>query len=124
MIKKILILIFLVYLTSGCSVYHINSEDISSNYYPSKKTAKEIIYVENIDKPHEIIGFVTVNTERRQSISAVIEKMKRESAILGGDIITDIKTNATGTWKKLPAQQVIGNAYVRADFTATIAILK
>ena len=54
----------------------------------------------------------------------IIEKLKREAAVLGADAITDIKTDSTGTWKKLPLQHVLGNAYVRANFTATAVVFK
>lgn len=46
--------------------------------------------------------------------------MKREAAILGGDAITDIQSDATGTWKRLPIQKTIGNAYVRSNYTAEV----
>ena len=51
-----------------------------------------------------------------------IEKMKSEAAILGGEAITDIQSDATGLWKRLPAQRTIGNAYVRANFTASVVV--
>ena len=121
---RILTLISRIFLTSGCTIYHINSEDLTSDYYTSKQSADDVLYIESLDKPHEVIGRVVINAERRQKISEVLEKMKREAAILGGDVITDIRSDATGEWKKLPAQQVIGNAYVRANFSATVAVIK
>ncbi len=124
MIKKFSALIALVVLTSSCNIYHINSADTTDAYYPSKSFNK-VTYQESITQPHKIIGTITINAERRQnSMDAVIDKMKREAAILGGDVITDIKSDATGIWKRLPAQQTIGNAYVRANFTASVAILE
>ncbi len=124
MIKKFLALILTVLLTSSCSIYHINSMDSTDDYYPSK-SADEVVFLEIIDQTHEIIGVVTVNAERKQrSIDDILNKMKREAAILGGDAITDIQTDATGVWKKLPIQQTIGNAYVRANYTASVVVLK
>lgn len=122
--KKFAFLICLVFLTSACSLYRVSSRDNAIDYYPSKESSEDVIYVESIDKPFEYIGQVTVNAERRQMISEVIEKMKREAAILGGDAITEIETNATGYWKRLPAQEFIGNGYVRADFTAKVVVFK
>lgn len=122
--KKIVGLIIIVLIFSSCSLYKVSSEDVTANYYPSKNTADDVIYVEKLDRPHEIIGYVTVNAERRQTISIVIDKIKREAAIMGGDAITGITTDATGAWKKLPAQDVIGNAYVRANFKAAVAVFK
>ena len=124
MTKKILALITLIVLTSSCSIYHINSVDNTDAFYPQKQ-ANEVVYLESIDQPYEVIGTVTVNGERQQrSINNILVKMKREAAILGGDAITDLQTDATGIWKKLPVQQTIGNAYVRANFTASVVVLK
>ena len=124
MMKKSLMFIALVFFVSGCSLYHVTSEDATDDYYPSKATANEVVYIENIDRAYEVIGYVTVNTERRQRISEVIEKMRREAAIIGGDVITNIRSDATGAWKQLPVQEVIGNGYVRANFKASVAVFK
>ncbi|MBF0521724.1 MAG: hypothetical protein HQL24_01565 [Candidatus Omnitrophica bacterium] len=124
MTKKLLTLISLVFLASACSLYHVDSADVTTNYYPSKKSASDVVYLETVTEPHEIIGYVTVNTERRHTIEDVLDKIKREAAILGGDAITDIRTDATGEWKKLPAQKLIGNAYIRANFTAAVVVFK
>ena len=124
--KKIYSLIAILFLTAGCSIYSVDSQSTSEEFYPSKGSPHDVAYLENVTQPHEVIATVIVNTERRQEqkMEDVIEKMKREAAILGGDAITDIKTDATGTWKKLPAQKVIGNAYVRENFTAAAVIFK
>lgn len=126
MTKNIYFISILLLMASGCSVYNIDSQNVSTNYYPSKKLFNDVVYLEKVDKPNEIIGYVTVNTERIQSdkMEDIIMKMKREAAILGADAITEIKTDATGEWKKLPAQKLMGNAYVRANFTATAIIFK
>ncbi len=124
MTKKVLALITFVLLTSSCSIYHINSVDSTEAFYP-QKSPDEVVYLNTVDQAHEVIGNVTINGERQQrSINDIIVKMKREAAILGGDAITDIQSDATGVWKKLPVQQTIGNAYVRANFTAKVIILK
>lgn len=109
---------------TGCSLYHVNSEDTTTEYYPAKESPRDVVFLENIDKPHQVIGIVTVNAERRQYLSEVLEKMKREAAILGGDAITNLQSDASGTWKKLPAQDIIGNGYVRANFTASVVVYK
>lgn len=124
MIKNVVALIAFVLLTSSCSIYHIHSVDSTDNYYPSK-SAGEVAYLEEIDEDYAIIGTVTVNGERKQrSIDDILVKMKREAAILGGNAITDIQSDATGVWKRLPVQQTIGNAYVRANYTASVVIFE
>jgi len=115
-------IIFLLFFASGCSIYHVNSVDTTEDYYPSKQTANDVVYLQTVDKPHRVIAQVIVNTERRKTISEVIGKMKREAAILGGDAITDIRTDASGAWKKLPAQALVGNGYIRANFTASVIV--
>lgn len=122
MSKRILFLILTVSLTSACSLYHIDSEEVTTNFYPSKESAAEVEYVETVTGPHEVIGFITVNAERSQVMSEIIAKMKREAAIIGGDAITNITSNATGRWKRVPPQKLLGNAYIRANFTATVIV--
>jgi len=122
--KKFLFLFILTFFTSACSVYHVTSDDTTGDVYPQKHSPQEILYLETVDRPFEIIGYVHVTTERRQQMSDVIERMKYEAAIIGGDAIVDITSDATGTWKKLPAQNFIKNGYVRANFSATVIIFK
>ena len=123
--KRLLSLLFLVLLTaSSCSVYSVDSKDLTNEFYPPKNSTADIVFLENIDKPHTVIAQITVTTERRQRMQDVIHRMKREAAILGGDAITDIRSDATGEWKKLPAQTVIGNGYIRANFTANVVVFK
>lgn len=109
---------------SGCSIFHVDSQDVSSGFHPPKPTAESVVLLDTVDRPHEIIGYITVNSERRQTLDHVFDKMKREAAILGADAIIDVKTDANGVWKKLPAQKFIGNGYVRANFTATAIVFK
>lgn len=123
-IDRLILLLPLIVFTAACSLYNVSSEETTQNYYASKPTTKDIEYLEDVAKPHEIIGYVTVNAERRQSMNEVIDRMKREAAILGGDAITNIQSDSTGEWKKLPAQQLVGNAYVRANFKGTVVVLK
>ena len=115
----------LLVFASGCSLYHVMSEYTTEDFYPAKETSAEIVYMETVNRPHEVIAVVTVNAERHQlNMENVIAKMKREAAILGGDAITDLRSDATGVWKRLPVQKTIGNAYVRANFTASVVVFK
>ena len=124
MSQKIFILMMFVFLASGCSIISVDSKDLTEDYYPSKRSKDDVVYLEEVNRPHKIIATVTVNTERNQRVNDVIEKMKYEAAILGGDAITDLKTDAGGIWKKLPAQKLMSNAYVRANFTASVVIFQ
>ena len=108
----------------ACSIYHVNFEDTSSEFYPPKTSADQIVYMEKLDRPHDIIGYVTVNTERNQRMSDILVRMKHEAAVLGADAITDVHTDASGMWKKLPAQHFFGNGFVRANFKAAAVVFK
>ena len=121
--KKTILLLTLSIFVSGCSIYRINSEEVTSNYHPSKKP-EQVQFLEETSDSYEIVGFVTINSERNQNFEEIVEKMKKEAAVLGGDAIINITTNATGTWKKLPAQKFVGNAYVRANYSATVIVFK
>ena len=123
--KRIFFYCALVLLTSACSLYTVDSQDISTDYYPPKNSSSDVVYLDTVTQPHEIIGYVTVDAERQQrSIDDVIDKMKYEAAVLGGDAITDIKTDVPGYWKKLPAQEMLKNGYVRANFSAAVVVFK
>ena len=121
--KKTILLFVLLFITSGCSFYSINSEEVTENYYPPKKSAESVAYLEDVTGPHEVIGFVSVNTERRQKMQDVLEKMKREAAMLGGDAITNItrKTSkGTEKMKLVKLRKFFENGYIRSTFTATV----
>lgn len=122
--RTFFLVLFLTISTNGCSIYHVDSQDISSTFHPSKRSINEVEYLSEVERPHEIVGYVTVNTERSQKFDEIIERMKREAAILGGDAIINIRSDATGQWKRLPVQDVIGNAYIRANYSAAVIIFK
>lgn len=124
MTKKTLLgcLLLSLLVLNSCSVYQIDSNPSSATYYPPKKSPSEIVYLESLSRPHEIIGTVVVTTERRQALENIIPKMQYEAAMLGGDAITDIETDATGTWKKIKAKALLGNAYIRANYSAKVIV--
>lgn len=114
----------LIFAVSACSLYKVDSQNATDQYYSPKHSSSDVVYLEEVGRPHTVIGKVTVNAERNKSLTDVIEKMKHEAAIIGGDAITNIQTDASGLWKKLPAQKLVGNAYVRANFTADVVVFK
>ena len=124
MTKKNLLLIFCTVFISACSIYAVNYEETATAFYPPKKSSLEVKYIEDITSPHEVIGFVTINTERRQRMSEIIEKMKRGAAVLGGDAITNITMNSSDGTKEIKGKNFFSNAYIRATFTATVVVLK
>ena len=123
-ISKFLIFVVSVLLVSGCSIYSIDSKDTTQDFYAPKKSIEEVQFIEKVDQPSVVIGVVTVTTERRQSFDDILPKLKQEAAILGGDIITDIQSNATGSWKSISFQKILGNAYVRSEYSAKVLVLK
>lgn len=122
--KRIFPWLVLTLVLTGCTVYQIDSKNTSQDFYPPKTAIDQVQYLENVDKPFEQIGEVTVTTERRQSLADVLPKLKQEAAVLGGDAITDIQTNATGMWKKIKLQKLFGNAYIRATYSAKVIVFK
>jgi|CXWL01.1.fsa_nt_gi uncharacterized protein YbjQ (UPF0145 family) len=122
--KLISPVLMLTFLAAGCSIYQIDSKPENAVYYPPKRNPLEIVYLESLDKPHEVIGTVVVTTERRQSLENILPKMQYEASVLGGDAITDIQTDATGVWKKIKAQALLGNAYIRANYSAKVVVFK
>ncbi|MBF0478914.1 MAG: hypothetical protein HQL26_05490 [Candidatus Omnitrophica bacterium] len=113
--KKLLLFTSLLFLT-GCSLYNVTSEDTTTNFYPSKKSAADVTYLTTVDRAYDVIGTVRVNTERRQKISEVIDRMKYEASILGGDAIINVKVTSPYKWNP--------NGYIRGIFTADVIVFK
>jgi len=116
------VVVLVTFLMAGCSLYQIDSQTKTTKYYPPKKTTADVIYVEQPDRAHEVIGEVIVTTERRQTLESIIPKMQYEAAVMGGDAFTDIRTDATGTWKKIQLKTLLGNAYIRANYSAKVIL--
>ena len=111
----------------ACSLYTIDSETMTSEFYPSKNSRNEVVYLENVNRPYEMIGRVEVNAERTKTkeIQDIIDKLKYEAAILGGDAITNITTNAgNGKWAKNKPKKLFGNANIRTNFVADVIVFK
>lgn len=126
MTKKILSLA-LVLSISGCMFYNINSEEVTENYYAPRKSEEDVVYLEEVTEPHEVIGFVSVSTERRNKMNDVIEKMKREAATLGGDAITNITRKTPKGEEKMKmagVKKFFENGNIRATFTATVVAMR
>ena len=109
---------------AGCTFYQIDSKDTTLDFYPPKQSIDDVKYMETVDQPYEEIGIVTVTTERRQTLEDVLPKLKQEAAILGGDVITDVKEDTGGTWKNVKLQKLFGNASIRTHHTAKVLVLK
>jgi len=120
--RTVLSLAFLVACLSGCTVYQINSKDTTKGFYPPKKSIDEVRYMEKVDQPFEEIGIVTVTTERIHSIDDVLPLLKQEAAILGGDVITDVKEDTGGAWKNAKLQKLLGNSNIRTSYTAKVLV--
>jgi len=125
MIKNLALLICLTIFTTGCTYYRVHSVDTSEKIYYPKKSSEEVAFIEKITTPHEVIGSVTVASDRSgQRMFVIIERMKHEAAILGGDAITDIQVESDQIWKKIPPKKLFENAYIRANFTASVIAYK
>lgn len=122
--KKAFYLILLCLWTAGCSVYRIDSVDTTLDFYPPKNSADQVAYLETINKPFEVIGLVTVTTERTHSFEEILEKIRHEAAVLGGDAVTDIQSDASGTWGRIRPPKLLENAYLHARYSAKVVVLK
>ncbi len=122
---KLLFLFLSLTFASGCTLYTIDSYEKASQFYPSKASTNDVAYEEVVTRQHEIVGTVTVNAERHQDLSKVVEQIKFEAAILGGDAITNIRSNSgTGKWAKVKPQKLFGNANVRTNYIADVVVYK
>ncbi len=124
--KKNILWVFMLlsFFATGCTSYSLNFEDVTDTSYPAKSSPRDVAYVENIDRPFEVIGYVTVNTERRTPLKEVIERLKPQAALLGGDAITNIESDASGFWKRPGISKILGNAYIRVNYRAQVVAFK
>ncbi len=122
--RKIFLMFILAGVLTGCSIYQIDFRNTSEDSYPSKTGIDQVLYMEKVDKPFKEIGVATVTTERRQALEDVLPKLRQEAAILGGDAITDVQSDATGIWKKIKPHKLFGNAYIRATYSAKVIVFK
>ena len=121
--KNLIVILTFVLLLASCSFYKVDSDISAGKFYPSKETTSQVTYLEVISRDHEIIGTVTVNAERNQRLVDVIEKMKREAAVMGGDAVTNIRTNAgDGKWAQIKPKNFFRKGNVRANFIADVVV--
>jgi len=90
MLRAVVLVIVSSVILAGCSLYRVDSTDLSSDFFPPKNSADQVVYLEKLDKPYEVIGLVKITTDRVNSQEEVVAKMRYEAAILGADAITDI----------------------------------
>ncbi len=114
--KKInyFLLMLLLISVSGCTFYAVDAQEIVIAPSGKVSTEHDVQYLETVNVPYEVIGHVTVNTERRNSLEEVIEKMKRQVAILGGDAVTNI----------IQTDKPSAIAHVRTIYTGTVIVFK
>ena len=116
---------FGIFIFSACSLYTVDFESTSYDFHPAKVSKDEVAYLETVSKPCDVIAHVTVNAERNQKMQEVLDKLKKEAAVLGGDAITNIQTNAgTGKWAKIKPKKLFGNANIRANYVADVVVFK
>ena len=121
MMNRIAVFIGFVMMFSGCTLYQVTSEETTFEYYPPKSSKKEVVYQEDVTRPHKLIGYVKVNAERNQKLENVIDRLKAEAAAMGADAITHITTvNSSG--KKFP--KILANAGIRETYTADLVVFE
>ena len=113
MLKSILKISFVLIgalMLAGCSIYRIDSQDTTPDYYPPRKSSQEVYYQEKMNRPFEIVGSVMVSVENGRSFDEVLARMRGEAALLGGDVITGVIHEPEGV--------------IRTRYTAKVAVFK
>lgn len=77
----------LSFILAGCSIYKIDSRDTSLGFYPPKPSGYQVLCLDKLEKPHEVIGTVTVTTNRSRPLMEIKDQMIHEAATMGGDAI-------------------------------------
>jgi hypothetical protein len=90
MLRLALGMMICVVLFAGCSLYRVDSKDASSDFFPPKSSPDQVLCLEKVDKPYDVIGIVRITTGGMVPREEVVTKMRYEAAILGADAIMDI----------------------------------
>ena len=90
MVRSVVLMVSFSIFLAGCSLYRVDSQDLSSDFYPPKDSSDQVVYFEKLDKPYDLIGIVKITTERMVPLDDVMARMRYEAAVLGADAITDI----------------------------------
>jgi hypothetical protein len=109
MLRAVVLIIVSFMLFTGCSLYRVDSKDLSSDFYPPKDSVDQVVYLEKLDKPYDVIGLVKITTDRISPREEVVAKMRYEAAIIGADAVTDI---------------VSVHAPLRVEYTAKAIVFK
>ena len=94
-------------LFAGCSLYRVDSKNVSSDFYPPKDSVDQVVYLEKVEKPCDVIGIVKVTAEGENSREEVISKMRHEGEMLGADAITDISSEHDSFHVRYTAKAVV-----------------
>ncbi len=117
--KLLLLMTASLLMSLGCSMYRIDAKDISYDYYPPKKSVEEVVYLPTVSRPFEVIGSVSIDVERFRTMEEVIDKMKYEAAVIGGDAITDVRADVHENTSEL-----FKNAYIRKRYFSKVIVFK
>ncbi len=109
MAQTMLLIVLCFLFFTGCSLYRVDSKDTSSDFYAPKDSVDQVVFLEKLKKPYDVIGVVKGVTEGLTSRDDVIEKMRYEAAILGADAVTDL---------------AFENEPFRAQYTAKAVVFK
>lgn len=111
-------------LWSGCSVYRVDSQDTTLDFFPPKSSVDQVSYVASPERPHEIIGVVTLTADRAHPFAEAVDRMRQEAAILGGDAITDIRVgpDSFGGTSKGKKRTVVANIF--EHYSAKVIVFK
>lgn len=92
---------------AGCAVYRVDSKAASDGFYLPKGLADQVLYLESVDKPHDVIGIISLATERASPREEVLARMRAEAAILGADAITALLSDNEPIGVRYTAKAVV-----------------
>ena len=122
--KKIINLLCLLFFFSGCSLYRINSEETTFDYYPPKASKNDVVYMKQITQPNKVIGYVTINTEKSQKREYIVERLKQQAALMGGDAITNMTNDSENESSQPKRIKLFANAQIRTNYTAQVVVFE
>jgi hypothetical protein len=109
MLRPAVVIIIFSVIVAGCSLYRVDSKDLSSDLYLPKDSADQIVYIEKLDKPYDVIALLKITADRTSPLEDILVRMRYEAAVLGADAVTDV---------------VSDHALLRVEYTAKAVVFK
>jgi len=109
--KRVICLLTLVMLVSGCATVKINYGSLTNDSFPSKDENAEILLTtKDIDRPYEEVGIISASvTGEGITFEEMNQRMKEKAREIGADAIIKIEYGTTNGGIMIPSSAGYGS---------------